>query len=102
MLATIITNNLPQIKSICETHHVRELYVFGSAVTDKFEEESDIDFVIDFEGVEEKEFANNYFSLLETLQTLLKRRADFVTEKYLKNRIFIEEVNNTKEIIYKA
>jgi predicted nucleotidyltransferase len=102
MLAPIITNNLPQIKSICETHHVKGLYVFGSAVTDKFEEESDIDFVIDFEGVEEKEFANNYFSLAETLQTLLKRRVDFVTEKYLRNRIFIEEVNNTKEIIYKA
>jgi len=102
MLAPIITNNLPQIKSIYETHHVKESYVFGSAVTDKFEEESDIDFVIDFEGVEEKEFANNYFSLVETLQTLLKRRVDFVTEKYLRNRIIIEEVNNTKEIIYKA
>lgn len=96
MLAPIITNNLPKIKDICEKHHVKELYVFGSAVTDNFKEESDLDFVIDFEGVEEKEFANNYFSLLETLQLLLKRKIDFVTEKYLRNRIFIEEVNNTK------
>ena len=96
MLAPIITDNLPKIKDICHKHHVKELYVFGSAVTDKFKEESDVDFVIDFEGVEEKEFANNYFSLIETLQVLLKRKVDFVTEKYLRNKYFISEVNNTK------
>jgi predicted nucleotidyltransferase len=96
MLAPIITNNLPEIKDICQKHHVKELYVFGSAVSDKFNEKSDVDFVIDFEGVEEKEFANNYFALIETLQTLLKRKVDFVTEKYLRNKYFINEVNNTK------
>jgi len=96
MVDPIITNNLPKIKDVCQRHHVKELYVFGSAVTDKFKEDSDVDFVIDFEGVEEKEFANNYFSLMETLQNLLKRKVDFVTEKYLQNRIFIEQVNKTK------
>lgn len=96
MVAPLITTNLSQIKSICHTHHVKELYVFGSAVTDKFKEDSDLDFVIDFEGVEEKEFANNYFSLMESLQALLKRKIDFVTEKYLRNRVFIKEINSTK------
>lgn len=92
----IITNNLPQIKNLCQKHYVKELYVFGSVTTDKFKEDSDVDFVIDFEGVEEKEFANNYFSLMDTLQILLKRKVDFVTEKYLQNKYFIKELNNTK------
>lgn len=96
MLAPVITNNLPQIKNICEKHNVRELYVFGSAVTDKFTDKSDLDFVIDFNDVDEKEFANNYFSLMETLQNLLKRKVDFVTEKYLRNKYFIKELNETK------
>ncbi len=96
MIAPIITNNLDKIKDICQKHHVKELYVFGSASTEKFNEKSDIDFAIDFEGVEEKEFANNYFSLMETMQLLLKRKVDFVTEKYLQNKYFIKELNNTK------
>ncbi len=96
MLNPIITDNLSEIKNICQEHHVKELYVFGSAVTDKSKDGSDVDFVIDFEGVEEKEFANNYFSLIEKLQQVLKRKVDFVTEKYLRNRIFIEQVNKTK------
>ena len=96
MLAPIITNNLPQIKNICQKHYVKELYVFGSAVTDKFTEKSDLDFAIDFDGVDEKEFANNYFDLIETLQALLKRKVDFVTEKYLNNKYFIRELNETK------
>jgi uncharacterized protein len=96
MLNPIITNNLNEIKNVCAKHHVKELYVFGSAVSDKFKEDSDIDFVIDFEGVEEKEFANNYFSLMEKMQQVLKRKVDFVTEKYLRNKIFIEQVNKTK------
>lgn len=96
MLAPIITNNLPQIKNICQKHYVKELYVFGSAVTDKFTDKSDLDFAIDFDGVDEREFANNYFDLIETLQALLKRKVDFVTEKYLNNKYFIRELNETK------
>jgi predicted nucleotidyltransferase len=96
MLAPIITNNLLQIKNICQKHYVKELYIFGSAVTDKFTEKSDLDFAIDFDGVDEKEFANNYFDLMENLQTLLKRKVDFVTEKYLNNKYFIKELNETK------
>jgi len=96
MITPVIADNLPLIKTECEKHHVKELYVFGSAITDKFNEKSDVDFVVDFEGVDEKEFANNYFSLVEKLEHLLKRKVDFVTLKYLKNKFFIEQVNRTK------
>lgn len=96
MINPIIANNLTLIKKICQKHYVKELYVFGSATTNEFKEDSDVDFVIDFEGVDEKEFANNYFSLMENLQEILKRKVDFVTEKYLSNRIFIAQLNKTK------
>lgn len=96
MLAPIITNNINQIKALCAKHKVKELYVFGSAARNELTETSDVDFSIDFEGVNEFEFANNYFLLMETLQELLHRKVDFVTEKYLRNKYFIKDLNETK------
>ena len=96
MLAAIITNNLNEIKALCSQHKVKELFVFGSAAKNEMTEKSDIDFVVDFENVDPHLFADNYFSFSEKLEHLLKRKIDFVTEKYLQNKYFIEEVKQTK------
>ncbi len=96
MLSPVITNHLKQIKTLCEEHHVKELYVFGSASKNEMNEKSDIDFVIDFQNVDPHIFAENYFSLSEKSELLLKRKVDFVTEKYLQNKYFIEELKQTK------
>jgi hypothetical protein len=103
MLAPIITNNLSQIKNICETHYVEELYVFGSASRNEMKEDSDVDFLYTMkEQTPLLEHANIFFDMLWAFEALLGRKVDMVPAKYLRNRIFIEEVNNTKEIIYKA
>lgn len=103
MLAPIITNNLPQIKDICQKHHVKELYVFGSAARNEMKEDSDVDFLYTMQDdIPEMDYADNFFNMLWTLETVLKRKVELIGEQYLRNRIFIEEVNNTKKIIYTA
>lgn len=103
MLAPIITNNLTQVQNICKAHYVRELYVFGSASRNEMKEDSDVDFLYTMQDdVPEMEYADNFFDMLWSLETLLGKKVDMVPEKYLKNRIFIQEVNATKQIIYKA
>ncbi|MFC0657951.1 nucleotidyltransferase family protein [Mongoliitalea lutea] len=39
------------IELLCEKHKVEELYVFGSAVTGKMTDESDIDFLVKFVSI---------------------------------------------------
>ena len=102
MIAPLITNNMTQIKSICQKHHVKELYIFGSAARNEMSETSDIDFIIDFSGVGEMEYADNYFAFIESMKKLLGREVDLVTAKYLKNRFFIKELNETKQSLYMA
>ena len=103
MLAPIITNNMIQVQGICKTHYVKELYVFGSASRNEMKEDSDVDFLYTMQDdVPEMEYADNFFDMLWSLETLLGKKVDMVPEKYLKNRIFIQEVNATKQIIYKA
>lgn len=103
MLAPIITNNLSQLQALCKTHYVKALYVFGSAARNEMREDSDVDFLyVMQDNVPEKEYADNFFDLLWAFEALFNRKVDMVAEKYLRNRIFIKEVNETKKIIYKA
>ena len=103
MFATVITNNLPQIKNICKEHYVKELYVFGSASCNEMKEDSDVDFLYTMqESVPEMTYADNFFDMLWSLEALLGKKVDMVPEKYLRNRIFIEEVNNTKQLLFKV
>jgi predicted nucleotidyltransferase len=97
----IILDRKLEIKSICQTLKVKRLYVFGSVVSDRFNEKSDIDFLISFaDNISIEDYTNNYFLLHYQLKELFNRNIDIVTERTLSNPYFIESINNTKELIY--
>ena len=39
--------HIPQIRKLCEQHKVEQLYAFGSAVTYRFSEDSDVDLIVE-------------------------------------------------------
>lgn len=39
----------PSIIALCEKHKVKRLFAFGSVLTSRFTEKSDIDLVVDFD-----------------------------------------------------
>ena len=47
----LIKDKLKEINEICERFDVRELYVFGSATTEKFNNNSDIDILVYFKDL---------------------------------------------------
>lgn len=61
---------------LCETHKVRSLYAFGSVLTDRFNQESDIDMIVDFINMEVEDYADNYFDFKFSLQDILNRSVD--------------------------
>lgn len=100
MLAPIITNNLPQIKALCKTHFVKELYVFGSAVTNNFNETSDVDFLVEFKETAFTNYATNYFDMIEALERITLRRVDLLTTGMVKNELFKKNININKEVVF--
>lgn len=99
----ILTNRLNDLKSICISLNVKRLYVFGSVVSDKFREDSDIDFLLSFtDSLSIEEYTENYFALHYKLQELFDRKIDIVTERTLSNPYFIESIEETKELIYES
>ena len=100
----LIETNLQKIFQLCKKYRVKTLCVFGSILTDKFNKESDIDFLVDFEPYDpdsmDFDYCRNYWNLQEELESLLGREIDLVEEKGMKNKYFIENVNATKQFIY--
>lgn len=91
------------IHDACNKHHVKSLYLIGSATDEsEFSDNSDIDFLYRFQKneISEDDYADNYFSLLFTLEKLLNRKIDLVPEEKLKNPYFIRSINQTKVKLY--
>lgn len=88
---------------LCQSLGIEKLYVFGSAVSTRFKEDSDIDFLISFsDKLTINQYTDNYFTLHYELRSLFNRKTDVVTDKMLSNPYFIESVNESKQLIYEA
>jgi predicted nucleotidyltransferase len=96
----LINQNKETIKRLCETHNVEKLYLFGSATTTEFNEESDIDFLVKFKSFDLKLYFLNYIDLKTKLKNLLQREIDLVEEQTLKNPYLISSIEENKELIY--
>jgi len=103
IMQKILKNKLQDLKNICSMLGVKRLYAFGSVVSDKFNQESDIDFLISFsDQLSIEEYADNYFKMHYQLQDLFKRKIDLVTERTLSNPYFIESIEESKQLIYET
>ena len=77
------------------------MYAFGSVLTERFSEDSDVDFLYTFkEDVPLLDVVDYYFGFQSELEKTLNRTIDLTSEKDLKNPYFIKEVNATKQLIY--
>lgn len=89
-----------QINELCASHMVKSLYAFGSVLTSDFDNNSDIDLIVDFNDVDVNDYADNYFDLKFSLQDIFKRPIDLLEEQAIKNPYFKQVVNQTKELVY--
>ena len=97
----LITDNLQQIIALCKKHGVKALYVFGSILTSRFNETSDVDFSATFHhDADPVKAGENFMSFYIGLQDLMGRRIDLVDEDYIRNPFFKEELAETKQLIY--
>ena len=96
-------NIIDRIKEISASLGVKRLYIFGSAVSDRFNDGSDIDILIAFdETLTPGQYANNFFELHYKLQELFGRDVDIITERSLSNPYFIKSVDETKKLLVQS
>lgn len=96
----LIESNIDNVHNLCKLHKVAKLFVFGSVLTDRFQEDSDIDLLVDFQGVELNDYADNYFDLKESLENLFKREVDLLEDKAIRNPYLRKSINSSKVLVY--
>jgi predicted nucleotidyltransferase len=101
-MKALIEKNLKEIEKVCKERSVTKLYTFGSVNTDKFQESSDIDLLVEFGEIEIEEYADNYFDMCDDLEGIFERKVDLVTTKSVRNPYFKKELDYTRQLIFAA
>ena len=77
-----------------------KLFVFGSILTDRFNDDSDVDLVVSFNKAEVSDYFDNYFDFKYSLEDLFGREVDLLEEQTIKNPYLKKNVDATKALIY--
>jgi len=99
---TLIEQHTNEIQKLCVKHKVKSLYVFGSSITNRFLNSSDIDLLVDFEPQDSNTYADNYFNLKFELEKILQRKIDLLENKAMKNPYLREAIEKEYQILYAA
>jgi len=86
-----------EIDRICQKYNVKKLTIFGSALSDQFEESSDIDFLLELKTTDGG--IKKYMNIKFELEKLFIRPVDLVMPKAITNqRIKKYMYSNTREV----
>jgi predicted nucleotidyltransferase len=96
----IVTQHKNELARLCAQNKVRSLYAFGSVLTNRFNNDSDIDLVVDIDEENPLKYADYYFNLFYALQDLFNRPVDLLENRAIRNDYLRREIDNTKELIY--
>jgi hypothetical protein len=78
---SIILSNIKKIRYIFEMHKIERAFIFGSAVTGGFNENSDLDFLVRFQpDLDPLEKGELWWNLHDKLRDFFNREIDIVTE----------------------
>lgn len=96
----LIEQNKQKIHQLCKEHYVKQLYLFGSVLTEKFNNQSDIDFLVQFATIDLNNYFDNYMDFKEELESLFNRKVDLIENQAVKNPIFRKVLDREKKMIY--
>jgi len=91
-----------QLHELCKKFNVKELYLFGSAVTDNFSEQSDLDFMVKFNRQDFEGAFDQFIDFKQELERMYGRPVDLYNLKKFRNSIFQKEIERTRKLLYAA
>ena len=98
----LIETNIQKIAALCKKYKVNKLFVFGSILTNRFNDNSDVDLVVSFNKAEVSDYFDNYFDFKYALEELFGREVDLLEEQTIKNPYLKKNVDVTKILIHET
>jgi predicted nucleotidyltransferase len=101
-MATKVDLKTKELRKLCKKFNVKELYLFGSATTDEFSADSDLDFIVKFNRRGFEGAFAQFIDFKQKLEQIYDRPVDLYHLKKFRNSIFQQEVERSKELLYAA
>lgn len=100
-MTSVIEQHREEVAALCRRAGARRLDVFGSAVREDFDPAtSDLDFIVEFDELPPRAYADAYFTLKESLERLFGRPVDLITEGSVENPYFRERIDAERRPVY--
>lgn len=99
----LLEQHRQQVAEACQRFEVERLEAFGSATREDFDPaQSDVDLIVRFRTPGAPGYADRYLDLAESLERILGRRVDLVTERSLRNPVFLRNIAADRATVYAA
>lgn len=86
---------------LCKKHKVKNLFVFGSATSNQFDQsKSDIDLIVDLDLTDPIEYGETFLAFWDALEQYFDRKVDLLTEESITNPYLKKSVDASKKLIY--
>ena len=96
-----IKSNSKEFLSLCKSHDVKTLHVFGSSTNDKFNDDSsDIDLLVELDTKDPIKRGENLIDLWDKFEKIFQRKVDLLTNSSIKNPILRKNIDASKILIY--
>jgi len=101
-MATKIDLKTDQLHQLCKQYNVKELYLFGSATSNDFSGDSDLDFIVKFDRQGFEGAFDQFIDFKHQLEQIYGRPVDLYHFKKFRNSIFQQAVERSKQLLYAA
>jgi predicted nucleotidyltransferase len=95
-----ITTYHDDIRRLCGRYGIARLSAFGSVLTDRFSDDSDIDLIVGIDDSDPLTYSDKYFNLKFALERLMGRPIDLLEERGQRNPLLKAEIDRTKVLLY--
>jgi len=103
IMNAILDHHRPEISALCRRFHVRRLDLFGSAARETdFTDQSDVDFLVDYEPSHSPPSLSDFFELRDALSSLLGRRVDLTMATALRNPHLRTAIERSRQNLHGA
>jgi len=91
--------DLDRVRDFCQRWKIAEFSIFGSALREDFQPESDVDILISFEpDIPWSLF--DWVDMIEELKNIFGREVDLVEKSGLRNPFRRQEILSSRKVIY--
>lgn len=98
-----ISSRRDDVIAACRQYGIARIDLFGSALTTEFNEESDLDFLIEFDNaVPYADRLEAYVALRDVLTRLFGRRVDLTVGRAIRNPHVRAAIDQQRQLLYAA